>query len=269
MQKTTLFTPPKELTAAFVQETYDQLTRALKQLGEAKDWIDFFHQWNSFKAYLSGENARRSLKENQNTEDAAAEKAAAFMRETIAPLQEERDAAIREALLASPHRDALEKEFGELLFVNFEVAQSAFVPENIALNTEISNLTARYSKIVGGAKVTVDGEELTMPRALALWEHPEEGKRKAAWEAINEWTTAHSDELHSIYSSMVELRHQCALNLGEKNFVPVGYKRMRRTDYGPEQVAQFREEIKRYVVPLLQRFQEKQAELLGQKTVKP
>ncbi|MGE5707620.1 MAG: M3 family oligoendopeptidase [Bacteroidota bacterium] len=264
------FVQPSELTEPFIQGYYRTLEEELKALpANPSDWIAFVSRWNAFKAYLSGENSRRSLRESQNTQDAEAEKAAAFMRDKIAPLQEEHDAVIRQAVLASPCRPALEEHFGKLLFVNWEVAQSAFDPKNIALNTEIANLTARYSKVVGSAKMTVDGEELTLPHVLALLEHPREAKRKAAWEAVNAWTYAHGEELQSIYSKLVELRQKVALNLKETNFVPVGYKRMQRTDYGPAEVKRFREEIKRSVVPLLYRFRKKQAESLGQTTVKP
>ena len=258
------------LTKESVQTTYASLRGELKSLPpEPEEWIRVMRRWNDWKAVLAGEVARRELREAQNTADKAAEEAASFMRQTIAPIQEENDAAFRQALLSSPCRQALEDKFGKLLFTQFEVAQSAFEPKNLQLNTQISDLESKYSKLVGGAKVVVNGQEMTMTRALALLDHSSEAKRKAAWEAVNQWTFAHANELQGIYSAMIEKRHQVALNLGEKNYVPVAYKTRRRTDFGPKEVKRFREEIKKYVVPLLSRLRRKQAEMLGQRTVKP
>lgn len=258
------------LTKESVQKTYSSLCGELNTLSsEPEAWVQFMRRWNDWKAVLAGEATRRELREAQNTADKTAEEAAAFLRQTIAPIQEENDAIIRQALLASPHRKVLEDRFGKLLFTQFEVAQSAYEPRNIQLNTEISLLESQYSKIVGGAKVKVDGQEMTLPRALGLLNDPREAKRKAAWEAINQWTYSHADDLQRIYSSMVEKRHQIALNLSEQNYIPVAYKSRRRTDFGPTEVRRFREDIKQYVVPLLGRLRQKQAKMLGQKTVKP
>ncbi|HEY9765620.1 MAG TPA: hypothetical protein V6C82_04620, partial [Chroococcales cyanobacterium] len=147
---------PEELTADFVKGYYDALLAQMRDLpSDPGAWIDYLSHWNEFKAYLSGENQRRSLKESQNTADKSAEEGAAFMREKITPIAEEYDAQIRESLLASPFRAQMEKHFGKLLFSNFEVSQSAFDPANIKLNTEIGTLTARYGKIVGSAKLVI------------------------------------------------------------------------------------------------------------------
>ena len=46
-----------------------------------------------------------------------------------------------------------------------------------------------------------------------------------------------SAELDEIYDNLVKLRHRMATELGYKNFVQLGYMRMGRSDYGPEDVA--------------------------------
>ena len=262
-------TTGSDLTVDSVQRHYDELLQELKKLPDAASWIAFLSRWNSFKATLSGENSRRSFRENRNTVDPAAEEKSKFMREKALPLAEGYDAKIREAVLRSPFRKELEGHFGRLLFLNFEVEQSAFIPENIELNTEAAKLVARYNKMTGAAKVLVEGKELTLPRANALLEDPSEALRKAAWLAISKWTIDHSEELNQNYSKLVSLRQRIAGNLHEKNFIPVGYRKMQRTDYGPAEVKRFRQEIKKNVVPLLRKLRKQQASMLGAKTVKP
>ena len=62
---------------------------------------------------------------------------------------------------------------------------------------------------------------------------------------------------------MVKLRHKIATTLGYDNFIPLGYMRLGRTDYGPEEVKVFRDQIKREVVPLATKLNDKRKRNLG------
>ncbi|MNX89422.1 Oligoendopeptidase F, plasmid [compost metagenome] len=260
---------PTEFTPAFVREAYARLEAERKTLSSDADWEAFYLRWNSLKCLISGEHARRVYTEAQDVSNAEAEEASRVIREEVVPVGEEHDAAIRAALLESPSRAHLEARFGKLLFAQFQIEHEAFAAPNIPLNVEAGDLSTRYERTLGTAEIAVDGETLTLSRAGALLTHPDEAKRKAAWEAIAAWTFAHGEEFHGIYSDLAALRQRMAENLGEANFIPVGYRRMRRLDYGPAEVETFREGIKRHIVPLLKKLRAKQATMLGQPTVKP
>lgn len=265
----TAFERPTEFTPAFVRAAYEQLDAELPTLAGDADWEAFYLRWNSLKCLISGEHARRVYTEAQDVSNAAAEEASRVMREEVVPIGEEYDAKIRSAILESPARPALEARYGALLFSQFQIEHEAFAAPNIPLNVEASDQATRYERTLGTAEIEVDGETLTLSRAGALMTHPDEAKRKAAWEAIAQWTFAHGEEFHGIYSELARLRQAMAENLGEANFIPVGYRKMRRLDYGPAEVKTFREGIKRHIVPLLKQLRAKQAEWLGQPSVKP
>ncbi|HEY9898902.1 MAG TPA: M3 family oligoendopeptidase [Pantanalinema sp.] len=260
---------PAVFTPDFVRKAYARLEQELEGLSGDAQWEAFYLRWNALKCLISGEHARRVYTEAQDVSNQAAEEASRVMREEVVPVSEEHDARIREAVLASASRAALEARFGTLLFSQFQIEQEAFCAPNIPLNVEASDLATRYERALGTAEIEVDGETLTLSRAGALLTHPEETKRKAAWEAISDWTFAHGAEFHGIYSGLVRLRQAMATNLGEADFIPVGYRKMRRLDYGPQEVATFREGIKRHIVPLLAKLRAKQAAWLGVPSVKP
>jgi M3 family oligoendopeptidase len=260
---------PSDFTAAFVKEAYERLEGELARLEGDEAWEAFYLRWNDLKCLISGEHARRVYTEAQDVANQEAEEASRVMREEVVPVSEEHDARIRAAVLASPARPTLEARFGKLLFAQFQMDQAAFDAANIPLNVEASDLATRYERTLGTAEIEVLGEKLTLSRAGALMTHPDESKRKAAWEAISDWTFAHGAEFHDVYSGLVRLRQAMATNLGEADFIPVGYRKMRRLDYGPEEVATFRVGIKKHIVPLLSKLRAKQAEWLGQPTVKP
>lgn len=261
--------PETPLEAPAVQAEYAGLEAELATVSGVGAWEGLIERWNSLKERISGERARRDFREACDTSDQEAEEANRQMREDILPVAEAFDARIRAALLAAPERPALEERYGRLMFQVFTSEQSAFAAPNIPLNVECGEQTARYERLLGGAAIPVDGETLTLTRTNALLNHPDAAKRKAAWEATAHWISERSDDIHGIYSGLVALRQEMAKNLGETNFVPVGYRRMNRLDYGPQEVATFRESIKRHIVPLVAELRAKQAEWLGVETIKP
>src|SRR5205823_2544552 len=54
-------------------------------------------------------------------------------------------------------------------------------------------------------------------------------------------------------------------NLGHKNFIPLGYELMRRTDYGPVEAKAFRDSVLAYAVPLAGRLRAEHAAHLGER----
>lgn len=261
---------PADLTADYVQQTFDDLLAQLKAMpDEPADWEAFFLQWNAFKKVLAGESSRRHYREAQNTQDPQAEEAVRYFREQIQPIAEVVNAKVREILLASRHRAHLEARFGKLLFRYFELEQESFAAVNIPLLVQEGEIGSDYQKVLGSAQIKVGDELLTFPKARALFSAPDEQVRKEAWLAVGNWITGKAPELHGFYSELVARRHQRARNVDEANFIPMGYRGMFRTDYGPAEAAAFREGILKYVVPLAAKIRKMQAQALGTETVKP
>jgi M3 family oligoendopeptidase len=75
--------------------------------------------------------------------------------------------------------------------------------------------------------------------------------------------SAHREEVDRIYDALVAVRTDMAHELDYHNFIDLGYRRLTRTDYGPVEVARYREEIVREIVPLGQRIARRQAQALG------
>ena len=57
--------------------------------------------------------------------------------------------------------------------------------------------------------------------------------------------------------NLFKLRHKIAVTLGYENFIELGYMRMGRSDYGPNEVANFRKQIVDHVVPIVKKLQDK------------
>ena len=92
--------------------------------------------------------------------------------------------------------------------------------------------------------------------------HSERSVRKSAVQAVDGALGAIQGELDSLFDELVTLRHAMAQQMGHSNFIPLGYSELNRTDYGPDDVDRFREQVLEHVVPLASRIRARRAEML-------
>lgn len=167
------------------------------------------------------------------------------------------------SLIASPHRAALEEKFGNQLFNTAELSIKTFQPEVIEdLQAENKGYSA-YTELKGGAKIELDGKTYNLSSIIPLEQVADRGARERASKAKWDWMGEHQTEMETIYDDLVKLRHNMAIKLGYQNFIELGYARMNRTEYGPAEVANFRRQVKEYLVPIAQQLTAKQAERIG------
>lgn len=167
------------------------------------------------------------------------------------------------ALLASPFREQLEAKFGPQLFAIASLTIKTFDPSITEDLQQENQLTSDYMQLLASAKIPFEGEERNLSQLGAFTTSVDRAIRKGAQEARWDFMASQQDKLDQIYDDLVKTRTKIAHKLGYENFVQLGYDRMLRTDYGPEQIAQFRKLIREYVVPLTTKLHQQQAERLG------
>lgn len=173
-----------------------------------------------------------------------------------------------QALEASKFKEELIKEFGEQLFTIAEYRVNAFSKEIIEDLKEENKLGSSYSKLVASAKIQFDGKELNLSQLGPYAQSMDRTVRKAAAEARYNFVAKNADKFDSIYDDAVKLRHKMATKMGLNNFVELGYLRMQRSDYTPEMVAYYREQVLEHIVPLAVKIRKKQAKRLGLEKLK-
>lgn len=169
------------------------------------------------------------------------------------------------AMVQSPYRRELE-ESGALLplmYRSFEVDLKSMAPCIIQEMVEENRLVSKYSQLMAGMEFEFRGEKLPRPMLMKHAKSPDRATRKEAYEVLGRTLQAHSGELDGIFDQLVKIRHRMAVRMGYKNFVELGYYRMGRLCYGPEEVKQFRENIRRDVVPVVARLRNEVAKTLG------
>ncbi|THH37674.1 M3 family oligoendopeptidase [Neolewinella litorea] len=167
------------------------------------------------------------------------------------------------ALLDNPHREALQKHFGDQLFDSARVSINTFRPEILEELQAVNKLSSEFTQMRGGAEIEIDGKTYNLSSIAPLEQVPDREKRKAASTAKWNWYAEHRERMENIYGEMVQLRTTMARKLDYENYVGLGYANMNRTDYGPEEVANFRRQVREHIVPIAQQLYEQQRERIG------
>lgn len=169
------------------------------------------------------------------------------------------------AMLESPFRKELE-ESGQiipLVFRSYEVELKSMSPEIIDDMIEENKLVSQYSQLMAAMEFPFRGEKLPRPMLMKYAKSPDRATRKEAYEVLGKTLQAHSQELDSIFHELVQVRDRMAKKMGYKNFVELGYYRMGRLCYGPEEVKRFRENVRRDIVPVVSRLRTEVGKRLG------
>jgi M3 family oligoendopeptidase len=173
-----------------------------------------------------------------------------------------------EALVASPFRAELEQKWGRQLFDLAEGQLKTFHPDIIPLLQKENKLSSEYTKLVASAKIMFEGEERTLAQLTPFAEAKDRGMRKQANEKKFGFFKENEEKFDQIYDELVKVRTEIAHKLGYKNFVELGYYRMSRTDYNAEMVANFRNQVKEFIVPIATKLKERQRQRIGVDTLK-
>ena len=169
------------------------------------------------------------------------------------------------AMLETPFRKELE-ESGQiipLVFRSFEVELKSMSPEIIEDMIEENKLVSQYSQMMAAMEFEFRGEKLPRPMLMKFAKSPDRATRKEAYEVLGNTLKAHSQELDGIFHQLVQVRDRMARKMGYQNFVELGYYRMGRLCYGPEEVKKFRDNVRRDIVPVVSRLRTEVGKRLG------
>ena len=172
-----------------------------------------------------------------------------------------------DAISNSKFRDQLEEKFGKQLFKLAEFSMKSFDPKVSELIQKENKLTTEYSKLLAGAEIEFDGKTLNLSEFGPYMQHTDREMRRAAAVASGGFFKENMGTVDRIYDDLVKVRDEIAKELGYKDFVELGYLRMKRIDYDRTMVEKFRKQVEEYVVPLVSKLKEKQRERINVDTL--
>lgn len=202
-----------------------------------------------------------SIRNSINTKDEFYEKEMKFWNETF-PELEEYSAKWSEALLSTAFRAELTKEYGDIIFKNAEIDKKAFSPEIISLMQEENDLTLKYDKLIASAEIEFEGKTYNISQMQSFQTDADDARRLEAWKSTGRWYSTKAEELDDIYDRLVKNRDEQGRKLGYKDYLQLGYYRMKRNCYDKNDVEKFRKAVREYLVPVAEKIRKDQAKRL-------
>ncbi len=245
-----------------VKEGMRALTERLKAAKTYAEAREVFLEKEEEARHVETMGNLASIRHSIDTRDAFYDAEHAFWNKAWPELQEYEQEWV-EAMLACPFRKEAAAEYGDLMFLNAEIALKTFSPEIIPELQQENELTNEYQKLIASAQIPFEGGVYTLSQMTPFKTDADDGKRLRAWKAEGQWYKEHQDKLDEIYAKLTGLRDSMGKKLGYEGYTTLGYYRMGRNCYTKDDVEKFRAAVRTYLVPVADGIYRRQAERLG------
>jgi oligoendopeptidase F len=242
-------------------------------LNESLDSLNILYGWlkkrSELEAILEEDFAWRYIKMTCDTTNENHQKEFEYFATEIEPKLSEYSNQLNEKFLACDYIDQLDQSTYSIYIRSLKTQIEIFRQENIPLNMELQVEQQKFGAIVGAMTIEHEGKEYTLEQASNFLKNTDREIRKAVYEKIQNRRIENKAELDELFSKLVKLRHQVAINAGFENYRDYMFKALGRFDYTAEDCFNFHNAIEKEVVPLLKSLSEKRKNKMQLDALKP
>jgi oligoendopeptidase F len=228
---------------------YENLkNREISNVSELRRW---FLDRSELESYLSENFAWRYIRQTCDTANTGLINALQFFITEIQPKLAEYGNELDKKIVSNPFLGDLTDKGFDITLRGIKKSIALFREENIPIITEMQTEERKYGAIAGAMTVTLDGEEMTLPRASDRLQSTDRAIREEAWRAISNRRYEDHEKLNELLNTLVKLRNKVGINAGFDNYRDYMFEAMGRFDYTPQDCFDFHDAVKDAVVPLL------------------
>ena len=246
---------------------FDNLVeRKISSATELEKWM---LDQSELTAVLEEEYSWRCIKMNIDTTDKELAKRFSFWIKEILPNTTPYSNKLNVKLVENPYLKELDQEKYQIYLRGVKKQIEIFRDENIPLFTTMEEKQQEYGSIVAKRSIEVDGETITMQKALLLLKSPDRNKREKIYNKISNRRLQDVNVLDNLFDELIVLRQKIAGNAGFDNYRDYMFAKMGRFDYMPKDCFNFHDSIKQEIVPIRDILEEKRKNKLGYDNYKP
>jgi M3 family oligoendopeptidase len=241
-----------------MRPTREGLAESYRTIGATLDRGDkkaALAAWDKERRRYDTWSALVHLRFAQDTTDETA-KADRDYADALSPEAADLETALKRRLLADPDRKSIATLAGDHALRLWDTDVTTFDPVIKPDLEEEAKVSARYTELLASARLEIAGQTVNLAGLGPYAEHQDRSVRHEAEQVRWAFFSENAATLDDLYDQLVNLRHGMARKLGFDTYTPLGYRRLRRVDYGPADVARYREQVARHVVPLVARLLE-------------
>lgn len=244
----------------------DLLDRPLNSRADLEQWMK---DASELEAVISEDACWRQIRMTCDTENKELEESFAFFMMEIQPKIQPYSDKLNRKLIASPFTEELDKKKYFTYIRNIKKSIDLFREANIPIQAELNVMQQQFGVIAGKMTVEVKGQEYTLQQAAKFLEDPDRTLREEVYRKIAERRLQDKQALNDLYSTLLQKRHQIALNTGFSNYRDFRFAELGRFDYTKEDCFQFHEAVKQHVMPLVNELYEAKKKKLGLDSLRP
>ncbi len=169
---------------------------------------------SELEAVVSEDACWRQIRMTCDTENKELEQAFVFFVTEIQPKIQPYADKLNRKLVENPVTAQLDQEKYYTYLRSVRKSIELFREENIPLLSELGVLQQQYGQIAGKMTVEINGKEYTLQQASKFLENPDRRLREEVYRKINDRRLQDKDALNELFTTLVQKRHQVALNAG-------------------------------------------------------
>ena len=224
---------------------------------------------SELSAVLEEDMAWRYIKMNIDTTDKELGEQFSFWIKEISPNTAPYSHKLNLKLVNSPYLKDLDQEKYRIYLRSVKKQIEIFREDNIPLFTTMEEKQQEYGAISAKMSIEVDGEKMTMQKAALLLKSTDRAKREAIYNKISSRRLQDEKVLDDLFDELISLRQQIAKNAGFDNYRDYMFAAMGRFDYTPKDCFNFHDAIAKEIVPIINSFEQKRKNKLGNESYKP
>ena len=156
-----------------------QIAELTEQLKNAPDYAaakEVFLAYQTAEKHLQTLCTLAEIRHSIDTRDEFYDAEVKYINNTMPEIQEYAQGWTA-AMMASPYRADFAAEYGDLMFVNAEIALKTFSPEIIPEMQAENDLTTTYSKLIASAQIPFEGGVYTLSQLTPFKTDPDDDRR--------------------------------------------------------------------------------------------
>lgn len=256
----------QHMDALSLQKQLSELAEQIQQAKTIEQVQDCIKKVDTIRRFVATQVSLVEIRHTVDTKDAYYTKEQEYL-DTVLPELEKDYEKINRALLESSFLEELKHRLPETFFLQKEMDLKAFDSIIIEDMQEENRLMTKYQALIASAEIPFDGEIYNLSSLEVKTNFSDRIVRKHALQAYWNWFEQHEEEVAQIFDQMIKVRTRMAQKLGYDNFIALGYARMHRYDYDQEDVAKYRRQVLKDVVPLCSALYKRQQKRLGYDTL--
>jgi oligoendopeptidase F len=278
MQSTTVVTPERS-KRFFVAEDFDSsawsnIEPYFKKLNEAEinsveDLRGWLKNWSELQAIMEEAFRWIYVRTTLDTTDEKAKADLTNFYQNIYPHAAAYANQLENKLIANPYTAQLDKDVFFTTVRKIKKQAEMYRAENMPLLSELNIKQSRFDEITGAQSVDYKGQELTLQQATVYFKSNDRAEREEVFKLTGDRRLQDSEGLDTLFTELIKMRHQIALNAGYENFIAYQFDALGRFDYTQEDCLEFHRAVKNTVVPVLNRLSEERKQKLGYDVLRP